>query len=104
MESDEIGEMSRSLFWNQAKYKGSSVKVGILDGGFVGISELMGKELPETINSRCYSSIFQYTENVITDCEITTNHGTSVAEIIFDVAPEAEIYVCLLYTSPSPRD
>ena len=93
MESDEIGEMSRSLFWNQAKYKGSSVKVGILDGGFVGISELMGKELPETINSRCYSSIFQYTENVITDCEITTNHGTSVAEIIFDVAPEAEIYV-----------
>ncbi len=104
MESNEIGELSRLLFWNQAKYKGSSVKVGILDGGFVGISELMGKELPEAINSRCYSSNFQYTENVITDCEITTNHGTSVAEIIFDVAPEAEIYVSNPSTPAAMRD
>ena len=60
MESDAIGEVSRSLFWNQANYKGSSVKVGIIDGGFLGVSELMGIELPETINSRCYSSIYEF--------------------------------------------
>ena len=104
MESDAIGEVSRSLFWNQANYKGSSVKVGIIDGGFLGVSELMGIELPETINSRCYSSIYEYTENVISDCEITTNHGTSVAEIIFDVAPEASLYVSNPGTPAAMRD
>ena len=99
-----IGRWSRSFFWNQAEYKGASVKVGILDGGFLGISELMGNELSDVIHSRCYTSIFEYSENAINDCEKTTNHGTSVAEIIFDVAPEASIYISNPRTPAALRD
>jgi hypothetical protein len=104
MDSNGVGDITRSLIWNQGEYRGALVKVGIIDGGFVGMSDLMGVELPNIIYSRCYISIFESTENIISDCEKITNHGTSVAEIIVDVAPEVILYVSNPRTPAAMRD
>ena len=75
--------------WNQAGYSGRGVKVGVIDGGFgfSGFSDLMGTELPTTVEVRCYPEIGQPTAN-LADCENDNDHGTGVAESVIDIAPE----------------
>ena len=38
--------------WHAAGYKGSGVKIGVIDLSFKGFAELMGSELPTTVNAR----------------------------------------------------
>lgn len=88
--------------WN-TNYKGHGVKVGIIDFGFEGISSLQGNELPafSSTQLRCYPNGNSPPTKILTDCEhiCTTNcpssayHGTPIAEIINDIAPEAELYI-----------
>jgi subtilisin family serine protease len=77
--------------WIGAGYSGGGVKVGIIDS-FVGITGLMGTELPSTIVGRCYQDIGLFTFNVA-DCERRSNHGTAVAESLVDIAPNVSLYV-----------
>jgi len=65
--------------WHAAGYRGAGVKVGIIDVGFEGYEDLLGTELPGSVTIR---------GDVGGD-----NHGTAVAEIIHDIAPEAELYL-----------
>ena len=69
--------------WQAAGLKGAGTKVAILDMGFDGWEALPADELPaglETIG-------FNRTDTLDTG----TDHGTQMAEIIHDVAPEAEL-------------
>ena len=84
--------------WHSAGYKGSGVKIGIIDIGFMGFGGLQGSELPSTVSRRCYTDVGAFTSN-LSDC-IPTNvpvstrrHGTAVAEAVFDIAPEATYYI-----------
>ena len=86
-----------SLPWNQAGYNGQGVKVGVIDPwfGFNGFRDLMGTELPTTVQARCYVGIGVFTEN-LADCESAffgDSHGTNVAETVMDIAPEASLYI-----------
>ncbi len=86
-----------SLPWNQAGYNGQGVKVGVIDAwfGFNGFRDLMGTELPATVQARCYVSIGVFTGN-LADCEnafLGDSHGTDVAETVMDIAPESSLYI-----------
>lgn len=72
--------------WHQAGYRGAGVKVAVLDVGFQGYQSLMGTDLPviPAAHIRSFSG------------DITgggDGHGTAVAEIVHDVAPNAELYL-----------
>ena len=74
--------------WHSAGHTGSGVKVGIIDAGFIGYTGLLGTDLPSSVRV----SNFVDGEN---DSQVngTTPHGTAVAEIIHDIAPDAALYL-----------
>jgi hypothetical protein len=71
--------------WQSAGFTGSGVKVGILDTGFNSyqIMQLLG-ELPGTLQTRWSPLIGN---------EGLSAHGTACAEIVYDIAPNAEFYL-----------
>ena len=84
--------------WHAAGYKGSGVKIGVIDASFKGFAGLMGSELPATVNARCHTGVGSFTAS-LSDCistsspERTRLHGTAVTEALFDVAPQADYYI-----------
>ncbi len=79
--------------WQQAGYRGEGVRVGIIDGGFAGISDRLATEFPGGIQARCYSSAGTVSSS-LAPCEADgETHGTAVAETIADMAPGATLYV-----------
>ena len=80
--------------WHNAGYRGQGVKIGIIDVGFEKFSELQqGGELPPNVIARCYFTGSQPPSSNISDCEVDDAHGTAVAETVFDVAPDAQLYI-----------
>ena len=77
--------------WNQAGFTGQGLKVGVIDLGFEGFRDLMGVELPENVQARCYTDLGRFTRN-LADCENGDDHGTGVAETIMDIAPQVSLY------------
>ncbi len=70
--------------WQAAGITGKGVKVGVLDVGFDKYKSLLGSDLPANVLARSF----------IADTEIDqtgTEHGSAVAEIIHDIAPDAEL-------------
>ncbi len=74
-------------FWHDAGIKGQGVKVAIVDGGFKGYQRLLGSELPPA--ERVIVRSFNRDE----DIEADERHGTAVAEIVYDLVPEATFYL-----------
>ncbi len=61
-----------------------NVKVCILDLGFGGYDALLGTELPETVTVRSFRS----------DGDLSlSDHGTACAEIVYDMYPDAELFL-----------
>jgi hypothetical protein len=60
------------------------VKVAILDLGFTGYESLLGTELPSSVTVKSFRSDLQMSTNV---------HGTACAEIVHDMAPDAQLYL-----------
>ena len=81
-----------SAAWNQAGITGQGIKVGIIDNGFNGFEDLMGTELPMTVEARCYTDIGEPTNN-LDNCENDSHHGTGAAENIMDIAPDVSLYI-----------
>nr|BAL52397.1 peptidase S8/S53 [uncultured Acetothermia bacterium]BAL60060.1 peptidase S8/S53 [Candidatus Acetothermum autotrophicum] len=73
--------------WHEAGIKGQGVKVAIVDGGFKGYQRLLGSELPPA--DRVIVRSFNRDE----DIEADERHGTAVAEIVYDLVPEATFYL-----------
>lgn len=71
--------------WHDMGFRGRGVKIGVLDVGFEGYPALLARELPPSVTVRSLRS----------DGDITgegSNHGTAVAELVYDVAPESAYY------------
>ncbi len=85
--------------WHKMGYRGQGVKVGVIDGGYQGFSQMRGGELPHNVTARCYFAGARDTSSRLADCEqapcaeIACTHGTAVAETLVDVAPEVELYI-----------
>jgi subtilisin family serine protease len=72
--------------WQAAGFTGSGVKVAILDLGFAGYTNLLGTELPASVVIHSCRS----------DGDITGGgqvHGAGVAEVVHEVAPDAQLYL-----------
>jgi subtilase family serine protease/PKD repeat protein len=64
-------------------FRGQGVKIAVIDLGFQGLTAAQSRgELPGGIQT------FDYTG---TGIESGTNHGTAVAEIVYDMAPQAQL-------------
>jgi hypothetical protein len=60
------------------------VKICILDAGFTGYSALLGTELPASVVTRSFRA----------DGNLLANkHGTGCAEIVYDMVPNAKLYL-----------
>ena len=69
--------------WHAAGHKGAGTTVAILDLGFDGWDTLPADELPESVDPVAF--------NASGTLDSGTDHGTQMAEIIHDVAPEAAL-------------
>jgi hypothetical protein len=80
--------------WHAAGYRGAGVKVGMIDGGFQGYTALLGTDLPSTVTVRNFVD-----GEGDSQVDGTTRHGTSCAEIMYDVAPQASLYLAKISTN-----
>ncbi len=80
--------------WHTAGQQGASVKIGIIDGGFLGYPGLLGVDLPASVTVKNFV-------DGETDLQVdgTTKHGTACAEVIHDIAPAATLYLAKVSTN-----
>jgi subtilisin family serine protease len=81
---DEGVVVTGADIWQQAGYMGQGVRIGIIDPGFSGYQRLLGGELPLTVTARSFGN-----GGISGGGEV---HGTACAEIIHDMAPDAELF------------
>ena len=88
-----------SKAWNDGGYTGQNVKIGIIDNGFFRFMDLMGTDLPSSVEARCYHSWLSPPSQDLADCPTHDSndnpifHGTMVSESIMDIAPHASLYI-----------
>ncbi|NPV55794.1 MAG: S8 family serine peptidase [Anaerolineae bacterium] len=80
-----------AIAWHNAGVTGAGVKVGILDMGFDGYRDLLGSDLPASVTAQSFISGVEIDDTGIV-------HGAAVAEIIHDIAPDAELYLAAYQT------
>jgi hypothetical protein len=68
--------------WHAAGQTGQGTRVAVFDAGFAGYTALLGKELPNKVKTYDHSG---------GGMDGFTDHGTAVAEIVHDMAPDADI-------------
>lgn len=76
--------------WHSAGFQGQGVKVGIIDGGFTGYTSLSGSDLPPPAQLVVWPGGAAYMNN--------TEHGTMCAEIVYDLVPQATLYLAAIGT------
>ena len=76
--------------WHAAGLTGGGVKIAIIDGGFAGLSAAQASgDLPATL---------QTADHCNGNFSTATQHGTAVAEIVHEMAPDAELYLLCMGT------
>ena len=83
-----------ALAWHAAGYTGSGVKIGIIDAGFEGFTQLLGSDLPSSVTVKNFVD-----REGDAQVDGTTEHGTACAEIIHDIAPDAALYLAKINTN-----
>lgn len=78
--------------WHSKEYIGQGKKVGIIDNGFEGLSELMGRDLSTTVKAMCYRGVNDFSA-ALEDCNNSTPHDTATAGNVIDMVPEASLYI-----------
>ncbi|MBN1382070.1 MAG: S8 family serine peptidase [Deltaproteobacteria bacterium] len=71
--------------FHSSNYKGKGVKIAVIDIGFKGLTEAQASgDLPQNIFPRNFTG---------QGFETLYKHGTGCAEIVYDMAPEAELHL-----------
>jgi subtilisin family serine protease len=83
--SEGVASTQAEDWFSIAAYRSQGVKVGVLDAGFAGYENLRGTDLPSLIHARSFRADGNIHAGYV--------HGTACAEIIHDMAPDAEIYL-----------
>jgi subtilisin family serine protease len=78
--------------WHNAGITGRGIKVGVIDpDGFNGYLNLLGNTLPPSELVHIFPEDAQFLNGS------TGSHGTACAEIVHDMAPDAELYLAYSY-------
>jgi subtilisin family serine protease len=86
---EEVGAALASA-WHEKGFTGQGVKVAIIDGGFAGLADRQAAgDLPANVVTQdfCGGELSTYDD-----------HGTAVAEIVHEMAPDAELYLICVGT------
>jgi MYXO-CTERM domain-containing protein len=89
--SEGLAPMFADVDWHGLGETGAGVVVAVVDVGFGGWRDLKGVELPVDVE------VFQ-------DEEESVGHGTAVAEIVHDVAPDAQLQLHSFQTDQEYMD
>lgn len=81
--------------WHDAGLRGQGIKIAILDTGFRGYREHLGKALPERVTVRSFRVDGNFEAK-------DSQHGILCAEVIHAMAPEAELLL-VNWDADSPR-
>ena len=88
--SEGVERIKAQVYSNRG-FTGRGVKVGVIDLGFVGVPALQNRgELPN-LSHQDFTGEGIFQQGSLT--ESAKVHGTACAEIIHDIAPDAEIYL-----------
>jgi subtilisin family serine protease len=75
----------RAPDWHLEGWTGKGVEIAVFDSSFTGYTTLLGTELPATVHTASFHA---------SGLELGTNrHGTAVAEIVHDIAPDADLHL-----------
>jgi subtilisin family serine protease len=83
-------EASLAAAWQAKKFTGKGVKVAVIDAGFAGLADRQAAgDLPANVvtNDFCGGHFGD-----------ATNHGSGVAEIVHEVAPDAQLFLICVST------
>ncbi|NIM11398.1 MAG: S8 family serine peptidase [Candidatus Aminicenantes bacterium] len=94
--SEGVQLSGANLYHDLPPFKSGGVKVCVLDAGFKHYQDLLGVELPETVTVRSFTDSG--------DIEADEVHGTACAEIVHDMAPDAELYLANIYWDSDVQD
>jgi len=83
--SEGVARTGADAWKDLSSYRTEPARICILDSGFAGYSQLLGSELPSKVQTRSFR-----TDG---DLEAGENHGTACAEIVHDMAPQAELWL-----------
>ena len=70
--------------WHDAGFTGAGLRIGVLDLSFSGYESLLGDELPDGVTVQMFGAV---------DPNDPEPHGTACAEIIHEIAPDAELFL-----------
>ena len=88
--SEGVERIKASVYSNRG-FTGRGIKVGVIDLGFVGVPSLQNRgELPN-LSHRDFTSEGIFQQGRLS--ESARVHGSACAEIVHDIAPDAEIYL-----------
>ena len=88
--SEGVGRI-RARIYSEQRFTGRGVKVGVIDIGFVGVPSLKNQgELPD-LSYRDFTRQGIFVQGGLS--ELDKVHGSACAEIVHDIAPDAEIYL-----------
>lgn len=78
-------QLTDASFYHEAGYQGQNTKVALIDLGFQGLARAQERgELPEDVVTKDFTG---------GGLDGDTTHGTDVAEIVHDMAPQAQLYL-----------
>jgi subtilisin family serine protease len=85
--------LSNAPTWQMTGYNGQDVRIAIIDAGFQNYTAKLGSELPVAVTVKNFV-------DGQSDGEVdgTTRHGTACAEIIHDMAPQAQLFLLKIAT------
>jgi len=82
--SEGVGLIDASVYTSSG-YGGQNIRVAIIDVGFIGLAAAQANnDLPPAAITRDFTG---------TGVEATDVHGTGVAEIVYDLVPQAQLYL-----------
>ena len=86
---EEVG-VALAAAWHEKGFTGKGVKVAVIDGGFKGLADRQASgDLPANVVTQDFCGGQLLGEE---------DHGTAVAEIVHEMAPDAELYLACVGT------
>jgi subtilisin family serine protease len=95
IEGEGVGVIDAKA-WQDAGITGAGLRIGILDLGFAGYEELLGEELPNEVIFEKFG--WQFSEDAPMEQQV---HGAACAEIVHEIAPDAELVLAMYDGSPA---
>jgi subtilisin family serine protease len=91
--------LTGAIDYHNAGYTGQGVKIAVIDAGFKGLSDAQNNgDLPYDVHT------YDFPSNGINTVDSKYYHGTACAEIVHDMAPDAELHLLKVYDEIDIRD